>query len=75
MQVPISTNPVLPTPGESGLLLESVQIRISIDPEPRNVKRAMEVCHRMLHIDDPDGQSNKECWCGMSRVLREEVAT
>ena len=42
-QVPISTNPILPTPGESGLLLETVQIRITIDPEPRNVKRAMEV--------------------------------
>ena len=43
MQVPISTNPILPTPGESGLLLETIQIRITIDPEPRNVRRAMEV--------------------------------
>lgn len=42
-QVPISTNPILPTPGESGLLMETVQIRITIDPEPRNVERAMEV--------------------------------
>ncbi len=48
MQVPISTNPILPTPGESGLLLESVQIRITIDPEPRNVKRAMEVRQHLL---------------------------
>ena len=43
VQVPISTNPILPTPGESGLLLETIQIRITIDPEPRNVRRAMEV--------------------------------
>ncbi len=53
MQVPISTNPVLPTPGESGLLLESVQIRITIDPEPRNVKRAMEV-RQNISAPDPD---------------------
>ncbi|CAL5218812.1 g540 [Coccomyxa viridis] len=56
-EVPISTNPILPTPGESGLLLESVQIRITIDPEPRNVKRAMELDIHLLakeRRDKPD---------------------
>ena len=47
-QVPISTNPALPLPGESGLLLDSVQIRITIDPLPRNVQRAREVRHLRL---------------------------
>ncbi len=66
VQVPISTNPILPTPGESGLLLETIQIRITIDPEPRNVKRAMEVRQRPS-VFDPDSWSGKGHPGNMSR--------
>lgn len=44
VQVPVSNNPLLPSNRENGLLLpESIQLRIQVDPEPHNLRRAREV--------------------------------